>query len=194
LIRLKAPFIEPKVKIEKMEILLVAILILVIILLVVLILCFALFSVGLFFELPYVATQDEKVETIIKLANIKKGETVVDLGSGDGRLLYAAAKRGAIAIGYELNPLLIIITIARSKIKGLSKNVVVKKQSLWEADLKTADVVFVYGRKHTMKRFQDFVYKNCKKGARVTVNSDKTISFPSQKALKSENGIFLYKV
>lgn len=177
-----------------MEILLLAILILITLLLVFLILGFALFFVGLFFELPYVATQDDKVKTIIKLANIKKGEVVIDLGSGDGRLLYAAAKCGAIAIGYELNPLLIIITIIRAKIKGLSKNVIVKKQSLWEADLKTADVVFVYGRKHTMKRFQDFVYKNCKKDARITVNSDKTVSFPSKKSLKSKNGIFLYKV
>lgn len=177
-----------------MEILLLAILILITILLVFLILGFALFFVGLFFELPYVATQDDKVETIIKLANIKKGEMVVDLGSGDGRLLYASAKLDAIAIGYELNPLLIIITIVLSKIKGLSKNVIVKKQSLWEADLKTADVVFVYGRKHTMKRFQDFVYKNCKKGARILVNSDKTVEFPSKNPQKSENGIFLYKV
>ncbi len=155
---------------------------------------FSLFAAGLFFELPYVATNADKVETIIKLARIKKGETIVDLGSGDGRLLYAAAKKGAIAIGYELNPLLIIITILRSKISGLSKNVKVKKQSLWDADLKDADVVFVYGRKHTMKRFEDFVYKNCKKGTRITVNSDKTISFPNKKPLKSENGIFLYIV
>jgi len=167
----------------------ILILILVAIVLVILILAFALFSVGLFFELPYVATK-----TIIKLAGIKKGETVIDLGSGDGRLLFAAAKLGATAVGYELNPLLVIITTLRARIMGLSKNVIVKKRSLWEADLKTADAVFVYGRKHTMKRFEDFVYKNCKKGTRITVNSDKTVAFPSKKALKSENGIFLYRV
>ncbi|KKR50806.1 MAG: hypothetical protein UT84_C0006G0008 [Candidatus Curtissbacteria bacterium GW2011_GWA1_40_16] len=172
----------------------ILILILVAIVLVILILAFALFSVGLFFELPYVATKEDKVKTIIKLAGIKKGETVIDLGSGDGRLLFAAAKLGATAVGYELNPLLVIITTLRARIMGLSKNVIVKKRSLWEADLKTADAVFVYGRKHTMKRFEDFVYKNCKKGTRITVNSDKTVAFPSKKALKSENGIFLYRV
>ncbi len=155
---------------------------------------FALFSVGLFFELPYVATDAEKVKTIIKLSNIKKGERIVDLGSGDGRLLYAAAQKGAYAIGYELNPLLVIITMIHANLKNLSNNVLVKKQSLWEADLKTADVVFVYGRKHTMKRFEDFIYKNCKKGTRVTVNSDKTITFPNKKPISKENGIYLYKV
>jgi len=177
-----------------MEIIAITIVILVTILLIILILALALFSVGLFFELPYVATNNDKVKIIIKLADIKKGETAVDLGSGDGRLLYAAAQNGANAIGYELNPLLVIITIIFAKLKGLSNLVTVKKQSFWDADLKHADVVFVYGRRHTMKRFEDFIYKNCKKGTRVTVNSDKTIPFPNKKPLKVDNGIFLYKV
>ena len=50
----------------------------------------------------------EAVSTIIKLAQIKKNETVVDLGSGDGRLLFASAKKGAYAIGYELNPFMVL--------------------------------------------------------------------------------------
>ena len=54
----------------------------------------------LFLELPYVGAKREMVSTIVKLAQIEKGETVVDLGSGDGRLLIAAAKKGAKTICY----------------------------------------------------------------------------------------------
>ena len=123
------------------------------------ILMFLLFIFDAFLDLPYVATDRKKIKTIVKFAQIKKGQTVVDLGSGDGRLLIASAQLGAKAIGYELNPFLIAITRVHAKIKGLLNNVWVERKNLWKADLKVADVVFVYGRKKTMKRFEDFVEK-----------------------------------
>ena len=70
-----------------------------------------------FLDLPYVATQSRKIEIIMKFAQVKKGETIVDLGSGDGRLLFACAKKGARAIGYEINPLLIFLTLLHAKLK-----------------------------------------------------------------------------
>ena len=168
------------------------------------ILGFFFFVIDTFLDLPYVATKKEKVGTIIKLADIKKGETVVDLGSGDGRLLFAAAQKGAKAIGYEVNPYLVILTrlkyqflkrnIIRSYKKTFIGSVTVYRQNLWQADLKKANVIFVYGRGKTMKRFEDFVFKNARKGTRIIVNTDLTKPFPTKKPLKSENGIFLYKV
>ncbi|OGM28452.1 hypothetical protein A2801_00850 [Candidatus Woesebacteria bacterium RIFCSPHIGHO2_01_FULL_41_10] len=149
------------------------------------------YAIDLFLDLPYVATQKHKIETIIKLASIKKGETVVDLGSGDGRLLFAAAKKGAKAVGYELNPFMIALTLIHTKLKGLSNEVWVERKSLWRADLKVADVIFVYSLKKTIKKFEDFVYKNARPGTRVVVNLH---PFPNKKPVKSQNGIYLYKV
>ena len=83
-----------------------------------------------FLDLPYVATQRRKIEIIMKFAQVKKGETVVDLGSGDGRLLFACAKKGARAIGYEINPLLIFLTLLHAKLKGFSDNIVVIRKDL----------------------------------------------------------------
>src|SRR3990167_3267249 len=143
------------------------------------------FAIDVFLDLPYVATKKEKVGTIIKLANIKRGETVIDLGSGDGRLLFAAAQKGAKAIGYEVNPYLVLFTKVKAKILRENR-VVVKKQSLWQADLKKANVIFVYGRGKTMKRFEDFVFKNARKGTRIIVNTDLTKPFPTKKPTKSE--------
>ena len=155
-----------------------------------------------FLDLPYVATQRRKIEIIMKFAQVKKGrrprghsglegETVVDLGSGDGRLLLACAKKGARAIGYEINPLLIFITLLHAKLKGLSDNIVVIRKNLWKADLEVADVIFVYAKRKTMPKFEDFVYKNAKKGTRLVVNTN---PFPNKKPLKEEDKIFLYKV
>ncbi len=152
---------------------------------------FFFFLFDIFLELPYVATKRHKIDTIIKFAAIKEGETIVDLGSGDGRLLIASVAKGANAIGYEINPFLIGITLVHAKIKGLADKISVYKSNLWRADLAVADIVFVYGRKKTMQKFQDFVYKNCKKGTRVVVNTN---PFPAKKPLKEENGVFLYEV
>ena len=138
----------------------------------------------------------------MKLAQLKSQDTVIDLGSGDGRLLFASAQKGVRAIGYEVNPFLILLTRfkaflthSRSEAKPLpgkhSGSVNVKRQNLWKANLKVADVIFVYGRKKTMQKFEDFVYKNAKRGARIMVNTN---PFPNKKPLKSENGIFLYQV
>lgn len=149
------------------------------------------YAIDFFLDLPYVATERHKIEIIIKLANIKKGETVVDLGSGDGRLLFASAERGAKAIGYELNPFLIALTLGHAKLKGLGNQVWVQRQSMWKADLKVADVIFVYSLKKTIKKFEDFVYKNARPSTRVIVNLH---PFPNKKPIKSDSGIFLYKM
>jgi len=147
--------------------------------------------IDVFLDLPYVATQRHKLDVITKFAGIKKGETVVDLGSGDGRLLFAAANKGAKAIGYEINPFLIAITLIHTKLKGLGNLVWVERESLWKADLAVADVIFVYSLRKHMKKFEDFVYKNATKGTRVVVNTN---PFPSKKPEKQEDKIFLYKI
>src|SRR5579864_7624013 len=62
----------------------------------------------LLFGAPYLPTLKKQSDEIFKLLNLKPGQTLVELGSGDGRILRAAAKRGIKAVGYELNPLLVM--------------------------------------------------------------------------------------
>lgn len=173
---------------------LVAALIIISFLLLLILVGFFIYIFDAFLDLPYVATKRSKVVTIIELASIKNKETAVDLGSGDGRLLFAAAQKGAFAIGYEVNPMLVVISKFHAQIKGLGDKISVKKTSLWKADLKLADVIFVYARQGTMQKMEDFVYKNAKKGSRIIVNTDLTKPFPTKKPVKSENGIYLYRV
>ena len=174
-----------------MEILIGTVLITITLLLLAIVLMGIFYTIDLFLDLPYVATQKHKIETITKLAQIKKGETVVDLGSGDGRLLFAVAEKGAKAVGYELNPFMIALTLVHTKLKGWSNEVWVERKSLWRADLKVADVIFVYSLKKTIKKFQRFIYNNARPGTRVVVNLH---PFPNKKPIKVENKIYLYKV
>lgn len=181
-----------------MQIILGLVLVIVAALLLLVILIGIFFFFDAFLDLPYVATKKEKIDTIIKLAQIKKGQTVVDLGSGDGRLLFESARRGVFAVGYEINPFLIGLTKIKwffLHLRGEKSShlggVIVRRQSLWNADLAVADVIFVYGRKKTMAKFEDFVFKNTKKGTRVVVNTN---PFPTKRPTKSINGVFLYRV
>lgn len=174
-----------------MQIFVGAILVIIALVLLLIILMGIFYAIDLFLDLPYVATQRHKIETIIKLANIKKGETVVDLGSGDGRLLFAAAEKGAKAVGYELNPFMIALTLIHTKLKGLGNEVWVERKSLWRADLKVADVIFVYSLKKHIKKFEDFVYRNARSDTRIVVNLH---PFPNKKPIKSKEEIYLYKV
>ncbi|MBI3283091.1 50S ribosomal protein L11 methyltransferase [Candidatus Curtissbacteria bacterium] len=170
-----------------------------------LIVAVAMVLFDLVLELPYVATDRKKIETIIKFSEIKPGQTVVDLGSGDGRLLIASAKLGAKAVGYELNPFLILITKIRARLLSSSRKrgsgfsigsrmtgkVIVYKSNLWKADLKVADIIFVYSLRRDIKKFEDFIFQNAKNGTKIIANTNE---FPSKKPIESENGIFLYKV
>lgn len=149
------------------------------------------YLVDVFLELPYVGAKKESVKNIFQLANIKKGETVVDLGSGDGRLLFEVANLGAFAIGYEVNPFMIIISSIKRTIKGYDQKVKIKNKSMWTADLKIADVVLVYSLVKKMKKFEDFIYKNAKPGTRIIVNTNR---FPDKKPIKTRDKIFLYVV
>ena len=170
----------------------------VVVFLIVIILMGIFFTIDTFLDLPYVATKRDKIETIIKLAQIKPKETVVDLGSGDGRLLFAAVRSGARAIGYEVNPFLVLLTQIKTRLfhpRGENSShlggVFVKRQNFWKADLAAADVIFVYGRAKTMPKFEDFVDKSAKRGTRIIVNTN---PFSNKKPQKAENGIFLYRV
>jgi len=149
------------------------------------------YIVDLFLELPYVGAKKESVKNIFQLAKIKKGETVVDLGSGDGRLLFEVANLGAFAIGYEVNPFMIIVSTIKRTLKGHDHGVKIKNESMWNADLKIANVVLVYSLVKKMKKFEDFIYKNAKPGTRIIVNTN---PFPGKKPRKSKDKIFLYVV
>lgn len=102
----------------------------------------ACFAAGAILGAPYLPVRQKDAEAALDLADVKAGQTVIDLGSGDGRLLIAAAKRGANAVGYEINPIMYIWSvIACIKFR---KQVKIHLRSYWSAKLPKADVIYVF--------------------------------------------------
>ncbi|MDQ3239736.1 MAG: hypothetical protein M3P33_04385 [bacterium] len=100
---------------------------------------------------PFVVTKKERVEKIIELAQIKQGELVADIGSGDGTIIIALARAGAIAHGYEINLLLVLWSWIRIRKLGLERCAFVHWSNMWTSDFSKYDVVVVYGITHIMK-------------------------------------------
>jgi 16S rRNA A1518/A1519 N6-dimethyltransferase RsmA/KsgA/DIM1 with predicted DNA glycosylase/AP lyase activity len=101
------------------------------------------FGIGAFIGAPYLPIRRPDVEAALDLAEVTAGQTVVDLGSGDGRLLKAAARRGARGIGYEINPLLWLWSLALNW--RYRRLVTIHLGDLWQAQLPAAtDVVYVF--------------------------------------------------
>lgn len=75
----------------------------------------ALFGFVVVFGAPYVPTLKSNIAAAFELMELSPGETLIEVGSGDGRMLLAAAKRGYNAVGYELNPVLVLWSLWKTR-------------------------------------------------------------------------------
>ena len=100
---------------------------------------------------PYVPTHSKQLDVAFdELYHLSKKDTVVDLGCGDGVVLRAATKRGAGAIGYELNPLLALLT--RFRLRGVQNTTVLIKDFLSLNELSpNVTVVYAFTTGHNIE-------------------------------------------
>lgn len=140
-------------------------------------------------NIPYFETSRYRVETIVEISGIKKGEKVADLGSGDGRIAIAFAKVGAVAVGFELDEIYIKKSQEYIKKEKLTDKISIYKQDFWDADLSEYDVVAVYPMPDIMEVLQEKLKKELRIGARVLTNY---YMFPNWHYEKSKNNIYLY--
>jgi choice-of-anchor C domain-containing protein len=93
----------------------------------------------------FVPAPHDVVKAMLVLAKVKKSDVVFDLGSGDGRILIAAAKDyGCKAIGYEIDPELVALSRQQAKTDGVERLVTIHMADVFTADLAGADVVTLY--------------------------------------------------
>ena len=93
---------------------------------------------------PYVQTPMEIVERMLRMAEVKKDDYVIDLGSGDGRIIIEAAKRGARGLGVDLDPNLVRHATENAKLAGVADRVSFVQKDIFETDLSGATVVAFY--------------------------------------------------
>lgn len=96
-------------------------------------------------DVIYVPTPQEVVEDMLRLADVKKGDVLYDLGSGDGRIAVTAARKyGVRAVGIEIDPARVREANENARKNGVQKLVQFRQQDLFAADFREASVVTLY--------------------------------------------------
>jgi precorrin-6B methylase 2 len=130
----------------------------------------------------------------LKLANLRPGDVLFDLGAGDGRvLLIAAGEFRARAVGIEVGPAQCLLIWLRVVANGLRDQIQIRWGSFYKADLREADVVFVYATSTEVAKLTPHLEKQLKPGARVvSVAADFSEWEPS--TLDRHELIFVYRM
>ncbi|MGZ8467764.1 MAG: class I SAM-dependent methyltransferase [Candidatus Binatia bacterium] len=95
-------------------------------------------------DVVWVPTPDELVEKMLNLGNVTASDYVIDLGSGDGRTVIMAAKRGARAHGIEYNPEMVELSTQNAAKAGVSERATFAKEDLFESDFSKASVITMF--------------------------------------------------
>ncbi len=136
---------------------------------------------------PYLPTLTPQVKAALELANLKKGDTLLELGCGDGKVLIAAAEQGLKVVGYELNPLLVIVCKLRTW--RYRKQVRVIWGDFWQKPWPEAEAIFVF----LLPKYMSKLNKKC---IQYEHNPVKLVSFAfpikNVKPIKQQEGVYLY--
>lgn len=118
--------------------------------------------------LPYVPATERQIANILRMGASKhKGSTLVDLGSGDGRVVIAAARRGYQAHGYELNHWLVWYSRLQARLQGLHHKATFSRADLWKVNLSTPDTIIIFGVSEMMAKLQDKFQEEMKDDAQI---------------------------
>jgi SAM-dependent methyltransferase len=147
-----------------------------------------------FHGLPSTPTSQERIRKALKMADLRAGETLYDLGSGYGRVLLIAAREfEANAVGIDAGPVQVLRAWTNSLLNGVSSRVQVKLGNFLQADLSKADVVFAYLTSDYVPKLEGKLASQLKPGARVvTISFDFSNWEPA--AFDEADLIFLYKM
>jgi predicted RNA methylase len=141
-------------------------------------------------DVPYVTTPDNVVTAMLELAEVSEKDTVYDLGSGDGRIVLAAARdRGAKGVGIEIDPDLVARSRETIQAAGLASKVQVIRGDIFKQDLTPATVVTLYLQPNVNERLRPqldalrpgtrivshmYSIKGAKSVKKIEVHSDET--------------------
>ncbi|HEV8723220.1 MAG TPA: methyltransferase domain-containing protein [Candidatus Binatia bacterium] len=120
---------------------------------------------------PFVPSPQFVVDKMIELAGVKKGDVVYDLGSGDGRIVIAAAKKGAKAVGFEIDPELVGESRANIQKAGVQESAEIRNQDILTVDLSPASVVTMYLLPDVNLKLRPNLLSQLKPGSRIVSHS-----------------------
>jgi SAM-dependent methyltransferase len=120
---------------------------------------------------PFVPTTAEDVERMLAIAAVGPGDYVIDLGSGDGRIVIAAARLGALAHGVEIDPDLVTRARRNAEAAGVADRVAFLHGDIFEADIGGATVVTLFLMPDANLRLRPMLLAELRPGTRVVSNS-----------------------
>ena len=146
-------------------------------------------------DVIYVPTPQPVVEAMLELAQVKRGDVVYDLGSGDGRIpIIAAQKYGARAVGIELDPRLVELSWRIANEAEVAHRVKFIVGDLFEADLSQATVVTTYLSGSIMKLLEPRL-RSLKPGTRIVSHQFRMPRWEPDKRIQvDEAELFLWTV
>ena len=133
-------------------------------------------------DVVWVPTPPELVEKMMDMAKVGPSDVVMDLGSGDGRNIIAAAKRGATAIGVEFNPDMVELSTRLAKEAGVADKASFIQGDMFTADISKATVMALFLLPDNLRKLTDKFY-NLKPGSRLVLN---TFAIPEWEADETE--------
>jgi predicted RNA methylase len=137
------------------------------------------------FVAPFVPSPVPVVQFMLKLADLKAGEVLFDLGAGDGRTVMMAAKAfGARAVGVELREDLAKKALSTIYNNSLSDRVTIVNDDMFNVNLTSADVVFLYLTTSANEKIRPKLEEELKKGVRVVSHDYEIVGW---KPIKVEN-------
>lgn len=147
-------------------------------------------------DVPYVPTPENVVEAMLKLGEVKKGDILYDLGSGDGRIVVTAAKQyGVKGTGIDINPERIEEANANAKQASVTDKVRFLNQDLFEADIKDATVVTLYLLPSINLKLRPKLWKDLKPGTRIVSHSFDMGDWAPEKKIEVDGRyIYLWRV
>ena len=157
-------------------------------------------------DTPYVPTPQVVVDRMLELAAVKPGDKVIDLGSGDGRLVITAAQRyGAQGFGVELDPRLVQRSNDAARRAGLADRVKFLQQDLFKTDFGAANVLTLYLLPDVNMALRPKILADMRPGARVVSHdygmrdwhpdAEETIAAPDKTVgMRKESKVYLWIV
>ena len=142
------------------------------------------------FGAPWVPTPYKIIKKMLLLAEVKPGDIVYDLGSGDGRIIIEAARSfGAKAVGIEIDPLRFIWAKAKIFFLGLSGRVDVLFGNFFKINISDADIVAIYLLPDTNVKLIDKFVRELQPGTRIVSN---TFTLPGLKIINRDERLKIY--
>lgn len=147
-------------------------------------------------DVIYVPTPQPVVDAMLELAEVKKGDVLYDLGSGDGRIpITAAQKYGVRATGIDINPVRIREANANAEQAGVTELVTFKQEDLFETDFSDADVVTLYLLDSLNEKLRPRLLAELKPGTRIVSHAFRMGDWEPERTVQVDNStIYLWRV